>query len=196
LIVLAGGESRRFASTKALAVWRGRRLIDHVVDRLCSLGSETFLVTSPTAPDAEWPVDKVVQDDPTLPAGPLRGIVAGLGACADEWAWVVACDTPLVKADLLAAVRRAARPGDIAVTPEWQGRCQPLVACWERAAVGALAEILRAGEHSPLGALDRLGHRSFPAARCRKIDPDGRSFFNVNTPEDLLELDRLVPISD
>jgi molybdopterin-guanine dinucleotide biosynthesis protein A len=196
VIVLAGGESRRFGSTKALAMWRGRRLIDHVVDRLRPLGGPTLLVTVPAAPDTAWPVDRVVYDDPALPASPLRGIISGLRECTTDWAWVVACDAPLVEADLLAALRREARPGDVAVIPVWQGRRQPLVACWERAAADALAEILSTGERAPLRALERLGHRSFPAVRCREIDPDGRSFVSVNSPEDLLALDRLVPLGD
>ena len=192
-IVLAGGESSRFGSPKALALWRGKRLIDHVVERLRPLADVTILVANPLPQRPAWPGDKVVHDDPSLPAGPLRGIVRGLEECTADWAWVVACDTPLVEADLLAALRQAAGPGDVAVTPVWHGRREPLVACWERAAFHKLAEILRGGEHSPLGALDRLGCRTFPAERCAEIDPHGRSFFNVNAPGDLAELDRMVP---
>ena len=36
--ILAGGQARRFGSDKAQALWRGRRLIDHVAD---ALGSQT-----------------------------------------------------------------------------------------------------------------------------------------------------------
>lgn len=196
VIILAGGDSRRFGSPKALARWRGRRLIDHVVERLRPIGGTIILVTNPLPEEPIWPGDKVVHDDRSMPAGPLRGIVRGLTECSDDWAWVVACDTPLVMIELLQALRREARPGDVAVTPIWEGRRQPLVACWERAAAPALAELLAAGEHSPGAALERLGCRPYPDERCRRIDPDGRSFFNLNTPEDLVELDRLVPDSE
>lgn len=196
LIVLAGGDSRRFGAPKALAVWRDKRLIDHVVERLAPYGDRTILVTNPMPEEPAWPGDRMVHDDQSLPPGPLRGIVAGLAQCTADWAWVVACDTPLVSAELLRALRREARPGDVAVTPVWRDRLQPLMACWEKAAASALAKILSAGEHSPGVALDRLGCRLFPAERCAEIDPDGRSFFNVNTPEDLAGLDRLAPRSD
>ncbi len=191
LIVLAGGESWRFGSPKALALWRGKRLIDHLVERLRRFADTTVIVTNPLPGGPPWPGDKVLYDDRSLPAGPLRGIVRGLPECTAEWAWVVATDTPLVSIDLLGALRREARAGDVAVTPLWDGVRQPLVACWETAAAPQLAELLRAGEHSPGAALDRLGCRTFPLERCRQIDPTGMSFFNVNTPRDLEELDRL-----
>jgi molybdopterin-guanine dinucleotide biosynthesis protein A len=193
LVVLAGGESRRFGSPKALVNWRGKRLIDHVVERLGPLSEITIVVTNPMPLEPNWPGDKVVYDDKSLPAGPLRGIVRGLAESPADWAWVVACDTPLVMGELLQALRREAKPGDVAVTPIWRELRQPLVACWEKAAAAALAGVLRAGEHSPGAALDRLGCRPYPAERCRKIDPEGRSFFNVNTAGDLAELDRLLP---
>ena len=191
VIVLAGGDSRRFGSTKALAEWRGKRLVDHVVDRIGPSADTTILVTHPIPERPSWPGDKVVYDDPSRPAGPLRGLVRGLSECTADWAWVIACDTPLVQIDLLAALRKEARPGDTAVTPLWEGRRQLLVACWEKAALAALAKVLEAGEHSPGAALDRLGCREFPEELCRKIDPTGRSFFNVNTPRDLAGLDML-----
>jgi molybdopterin-guanine dinucleotide biosynthesis protein A len=193
LIVLAGGESRRFGSPKALALWRGKRLIDHVFDRLSPHSEKTITVTNPLPQEPDWPGDAVLRDDPSLPAGPLRGIVRGLAECESEWAWVVSCDTPLVMIELLSALRDEARPGDVAVTPVWRGLAQPLVACWEAAAAPALKEILEAGEHSPGAALGRLGRRPFPEEACGAIDPKGASFFNVNTPEDLEGLDRLAP---
>jgi molybdopterin-guanine dinucleotide biosynthesis protein A len=192
VIILAGGDSRRFGTTKALVDWHGKRLVDHVADRIAPMGDTTIVVTNPLPEEPAWPGDKVVYDDRSKPAGPLRGIVRGLLECTADWAWMVACDTPLVSAELLLALRREAEPGDVAVTPTWEGRCQPLVACWEKAAGPALAELLASGEHSPGAALDRLGCRVFPDKRCREIDPEGRSFFNVNRPEDLAELDRLV----
>jgi molybdopterin-guanine dinucleotide biosynthesis protein A len=191
LIVLAGGESRRFGSPKALALWRGKRLIDHLFDRLSRHSARTIIVTNPLPQEPDWPGGAVVRDDPSLPAGPLRGIVRGLAECETDWAWVVSCDTPVVMIGLLEALRREARPGDVAVTPVWRGLAQPLVACWERAAARALEEILKAGEHSPGAALERLGRRPFPEKMCRAIDPEGLSFFNVNTPADLRNLERL-----
>jgi len=191
VIILAGGGSRRFGSPKALAEWRGKRLIDHVAERVGPMGDTTILVVNPLPEEPDWPGDKVVYDDRSKPAGPLRGIVGGLAECTADWAWVVSCDTPLVSTELLRAMRSEARPGDVAVTPFWRERRQPLVACWKKEARPALAEVLSSGEHSPGAALDRLGCKPFPEERCREFDPAGRSFFNVNTPEDLAELDRL-----
>lgn len=188
LVVLAGGESRRFGSPKALAEWRGKRLVDHVVERLAPLADRTVLVADPRSEETQWPGDIVVTDDPSLPSGPLRGIVAGLSQCSSDWAWVIACDTPLISPALMTALRDEAIAGDIAVAPLWDGRLQLLAACWETAASPELAKALASGEQSPRRALEALGCRVFPAERCREIDPEGKSFLNVNTPEDLAGL--------
>jgi len=191
-VVLAGGRSTRFGSPKALAVWRGKKLVEHVLDVLRPIARELVLVTGPETEVEGACADVVARDDPSLPAGPLRGLVAGLRSCTRPWAWVVACDNPLVEPRLLLSLRREARPGDTAVVPLWRGRREPLVACWEVEAAARLERILRAGEHSPGGALDALGYRPFPEEKWRRLDPQGRSFYNVNTREDLAALEELV----
>lgn len=187
-IVLAGGDARRFGTDKARARWTGRRLVDHVVAVLRPLSEKIILVTQAERRAESWPADQVVCDDPTLPAGPLRGLVRGLVACHGTHAWVVACDAPRLQSELLLALRRECRPQDLAVLPVWEGRPQPLVACYAAAAAEPLAELLADGEHSPLRALATLGYRALPEKRCRQLDPEGLSFINVNSPADLERL--------
>ena len=56
VVVLAGGGSSRFGSPKALVQWRGKRLIDHVIERLGPFGDTTILVTNPLPEEPVWPV--------------------------------------------------------------------------------------------------------------------------------------------
>lgn len=192
-IVLAGGLSTRFGSDKSRASWRGRSLLEHVLAGLPDERTETLVVLRGEQDPGEWPDLRVVHDDPGLGAGPLRGVIAGLAACTTEWAWIVACDQPLVSANLLRGLRADARPGCLAVVPVWQGRLQPLHALYATAGLAHLRDRTAAGEQSLIAALTAGDLQILDETACRALDPTGHAFINVNRPEHLAELDRSAP---
>jgi len=192
-ILLAGGRSRRFGRDKGLAAWRGRPLVLHAAAGLPDRRAATMLVVRPdqaadyllAAPDLE-----LVPDDPDLAAGPLRGVITGLRACATAWAWVVACDQPLVRPALLRGMLAVA--DDRPVVPVWGGRLQPVTALYPAAYAADLAAFAAGGERSLTRALVRAGHLELGEEACRGLDPDGRSFLNANSPEGLARIETLV----
>ena len=192
-VVLAGGRSTRFGRDKGGAEWRGRRLIDHVLDRVAGCGAAPVVVLRAEQDSEIRPDVTVVHDDPARPEGPLRGVIRGLAACRTDWAWIVACDQPLVSADLLVALRRAAGPGDLALVPEWEGRLQPLTGLFAVAAGPRLAACAAAGQRSLIGGLKTIGFRVFDQDACRGVDPRGAGFLNVNRPKHLDQLEGFAP---
>lgn len=192
-ILLAGGRSVRFGADKGRADLRGRTLLERVAADLPEGRAGTLcVVRADQAADyaAALAGATLVHDDPDLPDGPLRGVISGLRACATDWAWVIACDQPLVKPALLCGLLEAA--DDRPVIPAWGGRLQPLCGLYPAAYAADLADFAAAGERSLIGALVRAGHLEFAEDACRGFDPDGRSFLNVNTPEQLDEIDALL----
>jgi molybdopterin-guanine dinucleotide biosynthesis protein A len=188
-VILAGGRSARFGGDKGLATWRGRRLVDHVLDRLPGERADTVLVLRREQDDGTWPGVTTVHDDPALGDGPLRGVIAGLAACKTTWAWIVACDQPLVSTHLLQALLQAARPDDLALIPEWKGRLKPVTGLYAVRAGSLLAACAADGEQSLIGALKNLGFRVFPHEECLRHDPDGLGFLNINRPGQLAQLE-------
>jgi molybdenum cofactor guanylyltransferase len=188
-MVLAGGHSRRFGRDKSDALWSGRTLMAHVVARLRGLCPEVIAVSRREQDGSAWPVDRVVHDDPEAPEGPLRGIVAGLASCHTPYCFVLSCDTPCFKPELLAALRRWIGPDDLAAVPEWEGRLQPLVALYSVRSLPQFRHLLESGERSPTRALVGLPYLRVSEGGCGTIDPEGWSFRNVNTPQDLEALD-------
>lgn len=184
-IILAGGHSSRFGSDKAAASLSGRALVSHVLGAIPPSRSSTCLVLRADQPEPDVDFDRVVHDDPGLPDGPLRGIVTGLEALAEPWAWVIACDLPGVVPALLEALAVQRETGMLGVIPEWEGRRQPLCALYSRGAAAEFRAALAGGVRSMWEALEVPGFRCFSSARVREVDPQGRSFFNVNTVEDL-----------
>ena len=184
-VILAGGRSSRFGRDKAAVQFEGMSLLEHVLGGLPESCVETVLVLREEQADAGYPVDRVVFDDPTLPDGPLRGIVSGLEAIDREWAWVVACDLPGIVPALLEGLVSARTADALGVIPEWGGRIQPLCALYSRAAAPLLRDAAGSGPGSVVAALDHPGFQRFDETRSRKIDPEGRSFININTPDAL-----------
>ena len=191
-VILAGGRSSRFGRDKAAVQLDGLSLLEHVLNGLPESRAETVLVLREEQVVQEAAIDRIVFDDPDLPDGPLRGIVAGLEAMTSDWGWVVACDLPGIVPALLEELALARTPDALGVIPEWGGRIQPLCALYSRAALPILRESAGSGARSVTRALDHPGFQRFAELRSSKLDPEGRSFININTP-DALERFRSAP---
>jgi len=188
-VILSGGRSSRFGSDKGLAEWRGRRLVDHVLDRVPGICSEKVLVLREEQDTGAWLDIPIVHDDPARHEGPLRGVIRGLAACTTEWAWVLACDQPLVCPELLLDLLVYATGDDHAIIPEWKGRLKPLTGLYSVRSGSLLEQCSNGGEQSLIGALKTVGYRVFDEENCRRRDPHGAGFLNINRPEQLAELE-------
>jgi len=135
----------------------------------------------------------VVADDIPDFAGPLAGVVAGLdwaASHAPQVAWVASVpgDCPFLPRDLVARLHaaRAAEGQPLACARSGAWR-HPVVGLWPVALRGDLRHALtQEGLHKIEVWTGRHGVAiaDWPAA---PVDP----FFNVNTPEDAAEADRL-----
>lgn len=163
-VVLAGGQSTRFGSDKALAELAGQTLLARAVDQLsgwCEIvvvaGRE--LAPAPTIPD--WP-------NPNM--GPLAGIAAGLRLAQDdsyEAVLTVGVDSLDLPEDL---------PELLTPAPAFLAD-QPVVGLWPVSAAAALEGILEGdGRHSMLAFAKAIG------ARAVKTSAEPA---NINTTADL-----------
>lgn len=118
--------------------------------------------------------------------GPLCGIVTGLAwTRQDEWLATFPCDTPFLPADLVAQLARAAtdsRP----VVARHGGRMHGVCGLWPKACLARLKQGVESGELRSI----RRGLEALNGLEC-EIAADDQAFFNVNTPEDLAEAERL-----
>lgn len=133
--VLAGGEARRFGSDKALALFEGRPLIDHVIDRLAPQTDGLVVVGRDHGGLTR------VEDRPVHGLGPLGAIGGALQwgqAHGFDAVLTVPCDTPLLPLDLAGAL---AGEGAAVVAG------LPVIGWWPTALCGALDDWL-AGDRS------------------------------------------------
>jgi molybdopterin-guanine dinucleotide biosynthesis protein A len=131
--------------------------------------------------------------DPEPHAGVLPALAAGLRAASGEVCLAVACDMPFVSravfAHLLGILESA---GVDVVIPRTDDYLEPMHAIYRRAPVlAAIEAALRRGERRMISYFPDVQVREVPEAEWRPLDPTGRAFFNVNTPDDLAEAQRL-----
>jgi molybdenum cofactor guanylyltransferase len=180
-IVLAGGRSSRMGRSKALLPFDGEPLIAHTVRTLRSLFTDIVVVA---APDQELPAlpATIVYDD-VAHQGPVAGIYHGLGAARGDVAYVTSCDAVFLDPRLIRFVLSQIEDHDVAV-PHWDGRFQPLHAAYRRSVRPHLERQLTIGDLRPVHLFDNVRTRRIGEGELRTIDPEGWSFFNMNTPED------------
>ncbi|MEO7912703.1 MAG: molybdenum cofactor guanylyltransferase [Roseiflexaceae bacterium] len=196
-IVLAGGLSRRLGQDKrCLRLWGAAAptLLEHVVGIVARLCADVIVVLNDPADWAHLPARLV--PDVYADGGALGGIYAGLLAANHEFALAIACDMPFLNAELLGAMLTHPRNYDVLVPRT----LQPGTA---RNALGVepLHAIYAKSCHAPIQATLASGRRQitafFPAVcvayvepdEIRRYDPAGRSFLNLNTPEQIAEVE-------
>ena len=184
-VVLAGGESQRFGSDKALAQFRGEPLIARVVRELRNVGFNQVAIAAKepekyadAAPGAE-----LLRDVRPIQT-PLAGLAAGLRASRYALVFACAADMPFAADAALIDALTAAIAGHDAAVPHAAGSLQPLCGLWWKDACLRAAEALLAGPRPP-------GPRAIlPLVRAARLDwPDPRPFLDADTPEVLRELE-------
>jgi len=198
-IILAGGVSRRMNGTRKAFLRLGEQtFLERILGVLRPLVDSFLIVTHEPQPYAGLGA-QVVQDE-REGVGPLMGIYSGLKASGSEMNFVTAVDTPLLAGDL---VRRLGQGGDECdvLVPRWAGELEPLCAVYSRRCLPAIEEVMdRERADAATGPRGRI-ISFFPLVRrcvleeavVRELDPEGRSFFNVNTSEDYERLRAFFP---
>jgi molybdopterin-guanine dinucleotide biosynthesis protein A len=136
------------------------------------------------APEQDLPSMRVtLVRDAVAYQGPVGGIYYGLAAAGSEVAFVTSCDSAFLNTDLISHLVSQIAEHDI-VVPWWQGRYQPLHAVYRRSVLPFLEGQLARGELRPVYLFDKVRTRRIDEEQIRRFDPEGSSFFNMNTPDD------------
>ncbi|MEM8790214.1 MAG: molybdenum cofactor guanylyltransferase MobA [Pseudomonadota bacterium] len=196
-VILAGGLARRMGGgDKAVREVAGRPLLAHVIDRL-EPQVDAVALNANGDPErfAEYGLP-VIADTIEGFVGPLGGVLAGLRwAETNGFTHIVtaAADTPFFPPDLVSRLVGAATHEDqpialAATTDPKRGLSEhPTFGLWPVALADNLEEALTVGQmRKVIVWTSRHG-----AARAVFDDAGAYPFFNVNTPEDLLEAERI-----
>ena len=181
--VLAGGASRRMGRDKATMVVGGVELASLALAAAAQVADPVVLVAPEGHPARRLAAAPVT--DPGL--GPLAALAAALAALDADHVLVLAGDHPGLAVELLARLVALAPEGE-AVACRRGPRLEPLVAVYRRAPALAAARARLAGpagDRSLLGLLADLDTVVVEEPEWRALDPGGRSFVDLDDPDDL-----------
>ena len=167
-----------------------RSLLEHVIARIRpQVAAMVLNANGDPARFGATGLPVVADPLPDFP-GPLAGILAGLRYAATYHPGIahvvsIPTDTPFLPGDLVARLQASA-PLAVACSG---GRTHPVIGLWPVALADDLDAALRAGDRKIDRWTARHGVVEVPFA-SDPVDP----FFNVNTPEDLAEAERLIAL--
>jgi molybdenum cofactor guanylyltransferase len=193
-LVLAGGLARRMGGgDKALLKIGAATILERVLERLTPQCARLILNANGDPARFAFTHLPVVADEVPDFAGPLAGVLAGLDWAAArapgiQWIASVPGDCPFLPRDLVArlhaAREQAGLPLACARSGEWR---HPVVGIWP---VRLRDDLRRALVHENLHKIEVWTARHGVAIAdwpATPVDP----FFNVNTPADAAEADRI-----
>lgn len=185
LLPLHAGESPGQFPVEVAAVAEQQTFVAHLAALLRMRCSEVVLVARDEEQGKCYGLPGVrIIADIEADIGPLMGLYSGLQAIEATHALVVAVDMPFVQTTMLDYLL-AQRLDEAIVVPRVEQIPQVLLAVYPRALLPLIEERLRAGRRDPRSLLEKARVHYLEEAQLRRIDPDLRSFVNVNTPEEL-----------
>ena len=209
-IILIGGNSSRMGVDKYLVEIDGKKMIERVMEMVGRCTDETILVAGGEDQRTELKRildllknrrflgshDKIVRTDAKILIdsikgfGPVAGIYEGLRYARAEYCGIFACDLPFLNVDVVDFLFDSCEGFDAAV-PLWEnGYVEPLHSVYRRSPMLDACEIaIKRGTRRIFSCVGMLKNVNFvPIEDIRAIDSELRSFFNVNTRDDLKKL--------
>jgi molybdopterin-guanine dinucleotide biosynthesis protein A len=186
LLIFAGGRGSRLGGVrKATLRVGGQTILERVLAALGPLADESLALVH----DDDWPAIDGLRFivDPKPYAGPLVALAHGLRAASGGVCLLVASDMPFVSREAFAFLLRLQQTDDRqAVAPFVDGYVESMHAVVQRdVLLEAINRAQAIGEHRLFKVLESLDARLVTTEELQTVDPELRTLFNVNTPEDL-----------
>ncbi len=185
---MAGGKSSRMGQNKAFVLLQGRPLIEHILTRIAQVPGvdETILITNSAEQFAH--LNLPAYPDLIPNKGALGGVLTALHHSRTDAVLVVACDMPFISPALLRHMNtlraEPSGPYDV-IAPRVGDLPQGTLAIYARTCMPVIREHIDAGRLKLFGFYDRVKVRYLDEAETRQYDPQGLSFMNINTPDEL-----------
>ena len=196
--ILAGGENQRIPLLKGHIEINGEKIIDSSVNLMESLFGRAVISTN--TPELYFYCGVPMIGDIINQRGPLTGIFSALLNIKDDAIFVVACDMPFLNDQLMNYMVDKYRDKNCvisepitsgseitqwdAVIPVFKGKPQPLFGIYSKNILGIIEERLNKGLKRLKDLLTEINVLYIKEEEVRQIDPEGRSFLNINTMED------------
>ena len=191
VVIQAGGQSSRMGEDKALKPFLGRPLIQRVMDRLSPIADEMIVTTN--RPDDYSFLGLRLFPDLKPDRGALGGLYTAIASAKHDQVAVVACDMPFASPMLIETMSRllAEKEADV-VIPKSNDYYEPLHAVYRRdTCLPAIESAINMDKWKVIAWFPQVKVHSFSHDDVHKYDPSGLAFWNVNTPEEFAEAEKI-----
>ncbi|MFO7600669.1 MAG: molybdenum cofactor guanylyltransferase [Candidatus Desulfacyla sp.] len=184
-VVLAGGRSSRYGKNKALVKIEGVPLIERALHTMGSIFDHVVIITN--TPEEYAYLQVPMFQDIIKGLGPLGGIYTGLKSIPDPAGFFVACDMPFLNPCLIRHMVAIRDDFDV-VVPRISGWVEALHGLYAKRCEGSIERLIHSGTYQIFQFFSAVSVRFVDEDEVKRWDPDLRSFFNINTPEELRRL--------
>ena len=189
-VILSGGLSTRFnGRNKAFINVGGKRILDRLYTIFSDLFNEIILVTNDPMQFIEWDFTIVADIFPARSS--LTGIHTGLFYMKNQFAFFSACDTPFLKKALVEVLLENIDRNKDIIMPETSAGMEPLCAIYSKRCLNTAENHIKRNKFKIQRALSSHRLIKIPETVLRSKDPELTSFFNINSPEDLIRAEAM-----
>jgi molybdopterin-guanine dinucleotide biosynthesis protein A len=191
LAIQAGGQSCRMGTNKALLKFNGQPQIRRILQRLLPIANE-ILITS-NQPDDLFIFGYPVFPDILPGKGALGGLYTALFYARSPAVAIIAVDMPFPSLELLQWQLDLLKTGNAdVVIPSSPDGFEPFHAIYRRVTcLKAVKQALDMDQRRMISWFSNVKVRVLSDNEVRSVDPSGKTFINVNTPEDLTQAEKL-----
>lgn len=176
-IILAGGKGERMdGDDKGLKLYRSKRLIEHVIDRIAPQVDEIIISANRNLAEYSKLGCTVIHDKNKSFDGPLAGIASALPHCRHQWVLIIPCDMPDLPDDLVASLLQHINTAPL-IAVRSNDKLQ-LIFLMHISLVTSINEFLADNQRTVMRWVDAIGSHI--------VDMDNENYFhNINTQRQL-----------
>jgi molybdopterin-guanine dinucleotide biosynthesis protein A len=187
-VLLAGGRSTRIGVEKALVDFRGKPLVQWVLDVLSRVGDEVVASVSTTPSEGLVHAlgrSVIIVPDRRPGMGPVEGLISAFGVVRGEYVAVAPTDAPFLQRELFEVLFSRAE-GLAGAVPVVNGYYEPLIAVYHRDLyLKALETVSDRGRTKPVDAYPLLDLAFVEDQELLDAGISMDAFVNINLPEEM-----------
>jgi molybdenum cofactor guanylyltransferase len=177
-VILAGGKSRRFGSDKARFLYKGKAMMQWILEGF-ELASERFIVANQPYNEFSVPVYGDVISSHT----PLSGIHSALVHAKHDWVAIAACDMPYLTTDYWQTLQSYCHDTK-AVVVESKFGLEPLATFYHRSLIQVIKVALEQEQKAVHLFLENIDKT---VLKAEVLNLQSNTFLNINRLEDIPE---------
>ncbi|MFT4106952.1 MAG: molybdenum cofactor guanylyltransferase [Lacrimispora sp.] len=179
--ILCGGKSKRMGFDKAFLMEEEHYLLLETARNLKSLFEHVVLVSDTKSKFAgvKGFEEFGILEDGYIQKGPIGGVSTALEQIQTDYAFVMACDMPLMNLDLIDRMYRKLGQKQVLLCSHGE-KLEPLFAFYHRSCIPVFKEQIEKGELKLRSAFSRLQVGTYCLSEA-----EISAITNLNTPEDV-----------